>query len=65
MGSDCIMSKEEFELQYSSKSGITLDEYYKDYITLLCNCNYENCKGWACVTNNPLSIKTHNIIYGK
>jgi hypothetical protein len=55
------MSKEEFEKEYCERSGITIDEYHNEYnlITLPCNCEYEDCHGWAAVTNEPLLVKCH------
>ena len=53
------MSKEEFIEYYCKNSNITKEELLKTQVILPCSCNYENCKGWAVVSNNPLSIKAH------
>lgn len=59
------MSKEEFEIQYSNNSDITLREYHELFITLPCHCDCEYCQGWAAVSNNELSVKCHNDLYNR
>lgn len=59
------MDKEEFEKEYCEMSHITLEEYNKTQVTLSCNCSNNGCKGWAAVSNNPLSIKAHKDLYMK
>lgn len=60
------MTKEEFEKWYCYRSGITVEEYHNDLnlITLPCNCDYEDCEGWAAITNEPRYIDIHNRLYG-
>jgi hypothetical protein len=53
------MTKVEFEKGYCERSGISLEEYEEDNVTLSCNCGHESCEGWAAVSNRPLSIKAH------
>ena len=53
------MTKEEFETQYCENSGIEPELYHSAFLTLPCSCDYENCKGWAAVTRNPLVIAEH------
>ena len=57
------MSKEEFLKQYCEKSKIKEEVLLKSQVVLPCNCNYGNCKGWALVSNNKISIKAHNELY--
>lgn len=57
------MSKDEFEKIYCEKSKITRDFYNEYFVTLPCNFGEKDCKGWACVCNNPLSIKCHMELY--
>lgn len=57
------LTKEEFKKEYCAKSGITWDELSKTQIVLPCSCNYEDCKGWAMVSNEPLNIKAHMDLY--
>lgn len=57
------MSGEEFEVGYIKRSGITKEKYDKHFITMSCDCDAPNCKGWACVGNSPLLIKAHNDLY--
>lgn len=54
-------SKEQFEQDYCESSNITKEEYDKYFVTLPCNCDFEGCKGWACVSNHPLVIKAHEM----
>jgi hypothetical protein len=60
------MTKDEFEEGYCERSGITIEEYHNDcnLITLPCNCRQEGCEGWAAISNDPLSIRTHQYFYG-
>ena len=57
------MTKEEFEIRYIEQSGINKDFYHKNFVTLRCECDYENCKGWACVANFEKTIRIHNELY--
>lgn len=57
------MTKEKFEKEYCERSGITLEEYRQDFVTLICRCGENDCKGWAVVPNSPLSIKAHEEMY--
>lgn len=41
------MTREEFERGYAERSGMTLVEYQEHFLTLPCDCAYENCRGWA------------------
>lgn len=57
------MNKEEFEKQYCEKSNISLDFYHKHFVTMSCECDGENCQGWAAVSKDSLSIKAHKELY--
>lgn len=57
------MTKEKFEEEYCKRSGITLEDYHKYFVTLSCRCGEADCKGWAVVPNSPLSIKAHKENY--
>lgn len=57
------MTKEEFIEGYAKRSNRTVDEILKVEIALPCSCDYEECNGWAMVSNNPESIKIHNELY--
>jgi len=57
------MTKEQFERGYAKRSGISLEEYHKFLVALPCACEQEGCEGWASVSNNPESIKTHQELY--
>lgn len=59
------MTDEEFEKRYCENSGITIDEYHGalNLITLPCNCDADNCEGWAAIDNTPQAIKTHKTLY--
>lgn len=57
------MNKTEFEIMYTKNSNISLEEYHKCFITLECNCGKNDCKKWACVCNDYISIKNHIKLY--
>ena len=57
------MTKEEFERGYQVRSNITSDFYKECLVTLPCSCSDEGCNGWAAVTNNLDTIKTHIELY--
>ncbi len=59
------MTKHEFEQSYIKKSDLTLDDYNLNFVTLECNCGAKQCRGWAAVSNNPRSIKSHTDLYIK
>lgn len=59
------MTKEEFEKVYCERSGIDIEEYQQDNVTLPCDCTHENCNGWAAVSNRRLAIKSHNELYNR
>lgn len=63
---DNLKNKElkEFEKNFIKKSNITQDYYNKYYRTLPCKCDAENCKGWAAVSKDEMTIKLHNKLYG-
>lgn len=56
------LTKEDFEIEYCNNDGMSIEEYYKTQVTLPCNCEYKDCKGFAAVSNNPRSIRLHNEI---
>lgn len=53
------MTKEEFEKVYCERSGITLEEYHETQVTLPCCCGYDDCLGWAVISNDPRLIEWH------
>ena len=57
------MTKEEFEQGYCDRSNITREQYKEWFTTLQCACDYELCKGWAAVPNEPDIIKAHLELY--
>ena len=59
------MTKKEFEKRYQKASKIT-PEFYKEWlVTMKCSCSYEECQGWAAISNNLDSIRTQVILYVK
>lgn len=65
IGGDNDMTKESFEDKFCKQSEITLNYYKEHFITLPCEgCGYEDCNGWAAVSNNELSIKAHQELFG-
>ena len=57
------MGKDEFEKSYQENSHITKEQYDGWFVTLPCACDYEDCQGWACINNDPLSIENHQRLY--
>ena len=57
------MNKEDFIKHYCKESGIKQEELLKTQIVLPCNCGDTTCEGWAMVSNNKLSIKSHKKLY--
>ena len=57
------MTKQDFIKQYCKLSDITEDFFNSNFVALKCNCDAEDCQGWAAVCNNPISIKTHLKLY--
>lgn len=54
------MTREEFERDYCERSDITREYYAEHFLTLPCDCDNEDCKGWACINNDEISIHAHN-----
>jgi len=53
------ISREQFEQEYAYRSGISLKYYRQLWVTLPCECDYEDCQGWSCVPRSFESILTH------
>lgn len=58
------MTKEDFIKQYAARSSMTVEQFHATQVALPCRCDYDKCQGWAAVSNNELSIKTHKELYG-
>ncbi|MDR3540543.1 MAG: hypothetical protein P4L69_06175 [Desulfosporosinus sp.] len=58
-----MYTKDQFEKYFCKIIGITIDKYRERFVTLPCDCQDDDCTGWACVANNELSIKVHNNRY--
>lgn len=57
------MDKEEFIMKYCERSGVTW-EWLRQYKQALpCACGEDCCEGWAMVSNEPDTIKTHMELY--
>jgi hypothetical protein len=57
------MNKDKFVKEYCKRSDISEETLYKFSVVLPCNCGEHACKGWAVVSNNDLSIKSHKELY--
>lgn len=57
------MTKDEFISGYCKRSGVTWDWLSVRKVALPCACGEDNCAGWAMVSNNEDSIKTHMELY--
>jgi hypothetical protein len=57
-------SKNIFIQRYCHISKISIDTFNEALIALECNCKEQGCSGWAVVSNDELSIKTHKELYG-
>ena len=55
------MTKQQFELDYCKSSGITEEFYNRNFVTLPCQCDADNCHGWAAV--RPDGVKDHLELY--
>ena len=56
--------KEDFIKSYYKKSNISEKIFNERLVALPCNCNADNCNGWAAIANDKMSIGTHNDLYG-
>ena len=54
-------TKEEFEGGYCQRSGITIEEYRRNHITMLCSCGEPGCDGWARILNDPDAIEHQRV----
>ena len=59
------MTKDEFIDSYCKKSKISWDKLSKSQVVLPCECKDELCQGWAMVSNDQDSIKSHIDLYDK
>lgn len=59
-----MMNKEEFISEYCEKSDMRKVDFDSLLVALPCACGIPDCKGWAAVSNNNLSITAHNELYG-
>lgn len=57
------ITKEQFEKAYCERSNITLTYYHSHFVALPCACDYEQCEGWASVTNDADMIAAHMRFY--
>lgn len=57
------MTKDEFIAGYCERSKISWEKLSQHRVALPCACGEDGCDGWAMVTNDPLSIETHNKLY--
>ena len=58
------MIKDEFIKNYCNSSKASKESFIDSKIVCLpCECDYSKCEGWAMVSNNELSIKTHKDLY--
>jgi hypothetical protein len=58
------ITKEQFINNYCSKSRMTREQFDKNLVALPCKCDSEDCKGWAAVFNDEMSVKIHFELYG-
>jgi hypothetical protein len=59
------MTKQEFIDNYCNSNDGKSAFNNKLIVCLPCSCGQGNCKGWAMVSNNELSIKAHNKLYSQ
>lgn len=57
------MTKEEFIAGYCERSGLTWEYLSRHKVALPCACGEDGCDGWAMISNNEDSIKTHMELY--
>ena len=51
-----MMNKAEFEKGYCERSFISLEQYRRWKVTMPCECDSEDCEGWAAILNEPAAI---------
>ena len=51
-----MYSIEQFEKQYIQNSKITEEFYHKYFVTLPCNCEAEQCKGFAAICKDNIAM---------
>jgi len=55
------MTKEEFEIGYANRSGLTIDELVKLGLKAFpCTCGEENCQGWQMLHKDEEIIRLEN-----
>lgn len=52
------MTKDDFISGYIKRSEVTREFFNENYIAIPCDCDYENCNGWAAVEPLHPSRKT-------
>ena len=57
------MNKEQFIEYYFEGSEELKEEMLSEMIAMPCKCHDPECKGWAMVNNNELSINAHIDLY--
>ena len=58
-----MTTKEEFEKGYCERSGLTIEEYHRNHVTLPCACDFDGCEGWARIINYPDIIADHKLFH--
>lgn len=59
-----MITRDEFEKRWMKNSGISEEEFREEWVSLPCDCGEDRCKGWAVISNDDLSIRTHLELYG-
>jgi hypothetical protein len=59
---DSYMKRSDLNKTYRTQEGFKIGEYGS--VALPCFCGDPICDGWAMVSDNPESIKTHKQFYG-
>lgn len=59
---DGYLARSDFT-QYRTPDGYAIDGH-GGAVALPCECGEEGCDGWAMISNNPWSIRSHLFFYG-
>lgn len=57
-------SKNLFIERYCHASKLSVEMFNESLVAMECKCGERGCSGWAVISNDEFSIKTHKELYG-
>jgi hypothetical protein len=63
-GTAMTLTKEEFITGYCRRSGISREKFDQRLVALPCQCDGDDCDGWAVVEQDLESQAVHRELYG-